>query len=217
MMLGIPVLQAYGLTETTGICTLDVPGQVDPGFVGHAIPGIEMKLGENNEIVVRGPHIFPGYWNRPEATAQALHDGWFHTGDQGETTAIGNWRIIGRVKNLIILNSGHNIAPEPIERELKELVPAAEHVVLIGNNRSFLAAIFAGSAGNGLQSAQLQGAIDRLNANLPHYRQIRGFCIAPEPFSPENGLITANGKLKRDVIADRMRANIEDIYRKKTS
>src|SRR5271168_89212 len=148
MMLGIPVLQAYGLTETTGICTLDDPQNYAPGFVGPAIPGIEMKVGENSEILVRGPNVFPGYWERPEATGKALEGGWFHTGDQGEVNAEGNWRIIGRVKNLIILNSGHNIAPEPIVEELKKLVPAAEHVVLVGNNRSYLAAVFASGAGS---------------------------------------------------------------------
>ena len=118
MMLGIPVLQVYGLTETTGICTMDDPRHVEPGRVGPAIRGIEMKLGENDEILVRGPNIFPGYWNRPQETAKVLRDGWFHTGDQGEVDAAGNWRIIGRIKNLIILSSGHNIAPEPIEDEV---------------------------------------------------------------------------------------------------
>src|ERR1700747_1244504 len=83
MMIGIPVLQAYGLTETTAICTLDAPGHVEPGRVGPAIPGIEMKLGENDEILVRGPNIFPGYWNRPEETAKVLAHGWVHTVDKG--------------------------------------------------------------------------------------------------------------------------------------
>src|SRR2546429_1971391 len=84
-MLGIPVLQAYGLTETTGICTMDDPREpAEPGYVGSAIPGMEMNVGENEEIVTRGPHIFPGYWNRPEETARVFQDGWFHTGDQGE-------------------------------------------------------------------------------------------------------------------------------------
>lgn len=221
MMLGIPVLQAYGLTETTGICTLDDPQKFAPGFVGPAIPGIAMKVGGNSEILVRGPNIFPGYWQRPEATAKALEGGWFHTGDQGEVSPEGNWRIIGRVKNLIILNSGHNIAPEPIEEELHKLVPAAEQVVLVGNNRSYLVAIFAAaaassaSAANGLHAGQAQQAIDRVNQSLPHYRQIRAFCISQEPFSIENGLLTANGKLKRDVITERLRDPIEELYRKK--
>ena len=127
LMLGIPVLQAYGLTETTAICTLDDPRvPVEPGYVGQAIPGIEMKTADNEEIVVRGPHIFAGYWNRPEETRRVLRDGWFHTGDQGEVNSRGNWRIIGRIKNLIILNSGHNVAPEPIEDQIAQRLPTAQ-------------------------------------------------------------------------------------------
>ena len=96
MMLGIPVLQVYGLTETTAICTMDDPdGKVIPGRAGPAISGIEMKLAENGEIVVRGLNIFPGYWQRPEETAKVLRDGWFHTGDQGEVDTDGNWKIVG--------------------------------------------------------------------------------------------------------------------------
>ena len=125
-MLGIPVLQAYGLTETTGICTMDDPREpAEPGYVGSAIPGIEMKVGEDEEIVTRGPHIFPGYWNRPAETGRVLQDGWFHTGDQGERNARGKWRISGRVKNLIVLNSGHKVAPEPMEEKMARLLPAA--------------------------------------------------------------------------------------------
>ncbi len=135
MMLGVPVLQVYGLTETTAICTMDDPRSVKPGRVGPAIRGIEMKLGENGEIVARGPNIFPGYWDRPQETAKALRDGWFHTGDQGEVDANGNWKIIGRIKNLIILGSGHNIAPEPVEDVLLQNLPAAQQAVLVGNGR----------------------------------------------------------------------------------
>ena len=94
-MLDIPVLQVYGLTEPTAICTMDDPRHVEPGRVGPAISGIEMKLGENEEIVVRGPNIFAGYWNRPEETAKALRDGWFHSGDQGEVDAAGTGVLSG--------------------------------------------------------------------------------------------------------------------------
>jgi long-chain acyl-CoA synthetase len=90
-MLGIPVLQGYGLTETTALCTLDDPRiAAEPGRVGEAIPGIEMRSGENDEILVRGPNIFPGYWNRVLETEKVLKDGWFHTGDQGEVNSRGN-------------------------------------------------------------------------------------------------------------------------------
>jgi len=207
-MLGIPVLQVYGLTETTAICTMDDPRRVEPGRVGPAISGIEMKLGENEEIVVRGPNIFPRYWNRHQETAKALRDGWFHTGDQGDVDGAGNWRIIGRIKNLIILGSGHNIAPEPIEDELLRNLPGAQQVVLVGNGRGYLSAIVTG----GVNRAQVQAAVDAVNPQLPHYKQVRAFHLHAEPFSIENGLLTANGKLKRDVIASRLQPEIEEMY-----
>ncbi len=210
-MLGIAVLQVYGLTETTAICTMDDPRQVTPGRVGPAIRGIDMKLGENEELIVRGPNIFPGYWNRPQETAKALRDGWFHTGDQGEVDTAGNWRIIGRIKNLIILGSGHNIAPEPIEDELLQNLSAAQQVVLVGNGRGYLSAVITGNVAR----EQAQAAIDLVNPGLPHYKQIRAFHVHPEPFSIENGLLTANGKLKRDLIATRLQSEIEEMYRVK--
>jgi long-chain acyl-CoA synthetase len=209
MMLGLPVLQVYGLTETTAICTMDDPRHVVPGRAGPAIPGTEMKLGHDAEIKVRGPNIFPGYWNRPEATAKAMRDGWLRTGDQGEVDESGNWRIIGRLKNLIILNSGHNIAPEPIEEMLLRRIPGAQHVMLVGNGRSFLGAIVAGSVTN----EQVAAALESVNAQMPHYRKIRAFVISQEPFSPDNGLLTANGKLRRDAIAAQFQAEIDDVYR----
>ena len=161
----------YGLTETTAICTMDDPRHVEPGRVGPAIPGIEMKVGENSEIVVRGPNIFPGYWRRPEQTAAVLRDGWFHTGDQGDVDANGNWRITGRLKNLIILNSGHNIAPEPIEEELFRAVPGAQQVMLVGNGRSFLAAIITGAAA-GAEIDSATGAGECSAAALPEDSQV---------------------------------------------
>jgi long-chain acyl-CoA synthetase len=209
LMLGIPVLQAYGLTETTGICTLDDPRvPVEPGYVGTMISGIEMKLAENEEIVVRGPHIFPGYWKRPEETARVLQGGWFHTGDQGEVNVRGNWRISGRIKNLIILNSGHNIAPEPIEEKIARLLPAAQQVVVVGNGRGYLCVLVTG----GVEPATVQAALDAVNPELPHYRQIRNFTIVRDFFSAENGLLTANGKIRRDAISARYASEINAMY-----
>jgi long-chain acyl-CoA synthetase len=217
MMVGIPVLQVYGLTETTAICTMDDPGAPEPGRVGSAISGVEMKVGDNQEILVRGPNIFPEYWRKPAETEKALADGWFHTGDQGDVNEKGNWRITGRIKNLIILNSGHNIAPEPMEEALVEKLPEAGHVMLIGNQRSYLAALVTPAAPVGMNDARVQAALDGANAGTPHYKQIRGFQIVAEPFTIENGLLTANGKLKRDAIAARYANEIERIYEKKTS
>lgn len=212
-MLGISVLQAYGLTETTAICTLDDPAFVEPGCVGPAIPGIEMKLGDNQEILVRGPNIFSGYWNRPEETAKALRDGWFHTGDQGEVNQNGRWKITGRIKNLIVLNSGHNVAPEPIEEELANRLPGAQ-VMIVGNGHSYLAALIA-SANSAANREQANTAIEEMNARLPHYRRIRAFHLAGEGLTIESGMVTANGKLKRDAIAAHFRSQIDEMYRKR--
>ncbi len=215
MMLGIPVLQVYGLTETTAICTMDDPQNVESGRVGPVIPGVEMTVAEDGEILVRGPNIFPGYWRRPAETAKALEGGWFHTGDQGEVDANGNWQVSGRLKNLIILNSGHNIAPEPLEEAVGQFLPGAQQVVLLGNQRSFLAALVTVASGNGLSESRVQTAIDTVNSSQPHYKQIRTFHVVAEPFSIENGLLTANGKLKRDAIAARFAPEIEQLFQKK--
>jgi len=211
MMLGIPVLQAYGLTETTAICTLDIPGRAEPGWVGSAVPGIEMKIGLDEEILVRGPNIFPGYWNRPEETAKVLRDGWFHTGDQGELNANGNWRIIGRIKNLLVLSSGHNVAPEPIEEKLLAVLPGAEQVILIGHGRSYLTAIVAGN----VNRDNVTREIEVMNAGEPHYKRIHGFHVEPQAFTMESGLMTANGKLRRNAIAERFAKEIAALYREK--
>jgi long-chain acyl-CoA synthetase len=210
-MLGIPVLQVYGLTETTGICTMDDPANPVPARVGPAIPGIEMRLGENDEIIVRGPNVFPGYWNRPQQTAEVLRDGWFHTGDQGEMDGSGNWRIVGRIKNLIVLGSGHKIAPETIEDEITRRLSGVQQVVVVGNGHGYLSAIVTGN----VTADQVQAALDAVNPEFPHYKQIRAFCLRAEPFSIENGMLTANGKLKRDLISARMKNEIEDLYRVK--
>jgi long-chain acyl-CoA synthetase len=210
-MLGIPIRQVYGLTETSGICTMDDPrAGGEPGRVGQVVPGVEMSVGENEEILVRGPNIFPGYWNRPEDTARVLKDGWFHTGDQGEVNSRGNWRISGRIKNLIILNSGHNIAPEPIEDKIAQQLAGAQQVVVVGNGRGYLCALVTGA----VDAKSMQAALDQVNSELPHYRQVRNFAIFTEVFTPESGLLTANGKIRRDAIGAKYRDRIEALYAK---
>jgi long-chain acyl-CoA synthetase len=210
-MLGIPIWQVYGLTETCGICTMDDPRLVsEPGRVGQAIPGIDLIVAENDEIVVSGPNVFPGYWNRPEQTTRVLHGGVFHTGDQGEVNSKGNWRISGRIKNLIILNSGHNVPPEPIEEKIAQHVTGAQQVIVVGNGRGYLCALVTGAVENN----SMQTAIDLVNVDLPHYRQVRNFVILKDPFTPESGLVTANGKLRRDAINARFQDEIEQMYQK---
>jgi long-chain acyl-CoA synthetase len=207
-LLGIPVLQVYGLTETTAICTMDDPKSfIEPGYVGEAIPGIEMKVGPNDEILTRGPHIFPGYWNRPQ-DSRVMSEGWFHTGDQGQVNQRGNWRISGRLKNLVILASGHNVAPEPIEEKIGQNLTGTPQVVIIGNGRGYLCALITGTA----TSTEVSDAIAKLNADMPHYRQVRNFKILTETFTPENGLLTANGKLRREAIDRRFASEIATLY-----
>lgn len=214
-MLGIRVLQVYGLTETTGICTMDDPQDtVEPGFVGPAIPQVEMRCAENQEILVRGPNIFAGYWNREQETKAVLREGWFHTGDQGEVSDTGNCRIVGRIKNLLILNSGHNIAPEPIEEKILSLLPGAQQVVLVGNGRGYLTALIAPTSSGQKKAEVVDGALETVNRDLPHYKQVRAFHLLSEPLSIEGGLLTANGKLKRDAIAARFAAEIDALYQR---
>jgi long-chain acyl-CoA synthetase len=167
-----------------------------------------MKLAENEEIIVRGANIFPGYWQRKEATEKVLRDGWFYTGDQGEVDASGNWKIVGRIKNLIILGSGHNIAPEPIEDQVLQQLPEANQVVLVGNGKGYLTALITGK----VSGEKAQQALGLVNADLPHYKQIRAFHLVEEPFTIESGLLTANGKLKRDSIAQCYREEIAAMY-----
>jgi long-chain acyl-CoA synthetase len=209
-MLGVRVLQVYGLTETTAICTMDDPRDFTPGRVGPAIPGVEMRLGEGDEILVRGPNIFAGYWNRPEATAKAFDDGWFRTGDQGEVDEKGNWAIVGRIKNLIILNSGHNIAPEPIEEKVLFNLTGAQQCVVVGNGRSFLTALVTGD----VDHQQVEKALEAVNAQLPHYKRVHAFHVNKEPLTIESGLLTANGKLRRDAITAHFEREINALYQK---
>jgi long-chain acyl-CoA synthetase len=211
LMLGIRVLQAYGLTETTALCTLDDPHDFTPGRVGPAITGVEMKLGEGEEILVRGPNIFAGYWNKPEATSKTFIDGWFRTGDQGEVDEKGNWAIIGRIKNLIILSSGHNIAPEPIEEKVLLELPGAQQCVVMGNGQSFLSALITGN----VTEQQVEKALKSVNSRMPHYKQIHAFFINEEPLTIESGLLTANGKLRRDMIARHFASEIKELYTSK--
>lgn len=208
-MMGIPVLQVYGLTETTAICTMDKPSRKRrAGTVGLAIPGIEMKTGEKNEILVRGPHIFKGYWGRPKESAACMQEGWFRTGDQGEVDVDGHWRIIGRVKSVIVLSSGHNVEPDAIEAKLQQLLEDAEQVVLVGHEKPHLTALLAGP----VHDKEAQRALEIVNETLPHYKRVRAFHVRREPFTIENGFLTANGKLKRQRVLSEHREQIESMY-----
>jgi long-chain acyl-CoA synthetase len=208
-MIGIPVYQVYGLTETTAIVTIDDTERVQPGRVGHAITGCELKLSDEGELLCRGANVFRGYWNRPDATVAVLRDGWFCTGDQAEIDARGNVKIIGRVKEVMVPESGHNVAPGPLEQRLLTVCNGAEHALVIGHGRPYLTAIVSGR----LDTHELERTRDAVNADVPHYMRLRRLHCAEEPFSVENGLLTANQKLKRKAIEERYRDAIEQMYR----
>lgn len=208
-LLDIPVFQVYGLTETTAIVTIDRKDATECGRVGHAIRDVEMKLGDDGELLVRGPNIFPGYFRREEASkASFTDDGWFRTGDQCTIDERGNLAVIGRVKNLLVPTSGHNVAPEPIEERVLLHVPGAEQAVVIGHARPYLAVIVTGA----VDEAAAQAALEKVNEGLPHYRRLRKIHIATEKLTPENGLLTANQKLRRGAIERHFAKEIDALY-----
>lgn len=208
--IGLPIFQVYGLTETTAIVTIDRKDAVQLGRVGHAIPGCEMRLGEGGELQIRGPNVFPGYFRHEAATREAFTaDGWFRTGDQCEIDGRGSLKIIGRTKNVLVPSSGHNVAPEPLEERIRAAIPGCDHVLVVGHGRPFLSAILSGAA---IQPSLVEEQLEAVNEGLPHYRRIRKFVVAREPFSPENGMLTANQKLRRAEIERRHASELGAIY-----
>lgn len=206
-LVGVPVYQVYGLTETTAIVTMDQKDLARPGYVGKAIDGVEMQITDEGELICKGPNIFPEYWKRPEATATSIRNGWFHTGDMAEITGDGYLRIVGRLKDLLVPESGHNVAPGPIEEKLTNLLPGAQ-VMVVGHARPYLSVIIAGP----VSEESAQAALETLNGDLPHYRRLRRHFIAAEPFSVENGQLTANQKLKRGAVEKHYAAQIQEMY-----
>ena len=192
---------------------MDIPGQVKTGWAGPAIEGCETKITDEGELICRGPNIFPGYWNRPQATDEILRNGWLYTGDQAEIDETGNIRIVGRLENILVPASGHNVAPEPIEQRIQEACPGVEHAVLMGHGRPYLTCLITGD----VSDEKIQEAFFRLNETLPHYRKIRSFYHAPQKLTIESGLLTANQKLRRKAIEEHFRAAIDRLYEKEAT
>jgi len=201
--LGMPVLQVYGLTETTAICTMDEPGDAVPGRVGRAIDGCEMKKAGDGEILVRGPNVFRGYWGR------APHEGWLATGDIGDRDEQGRWRVMGRKKNLIVLASGHNVAPEPLEQRLRLALPDSPAVVVVGDGRPALGALVFGT----VRQTDVEAVLDAQEGRVPDHHRVRRFAVIEDEPAPGNGLLTANGKLRREAVEERYRDRIEEMFR----
>jgi long-chain acyl-CoA synthetase len=230
---GLEILEGYGLTETSPVIALNTPTARKVGTVGPIIPGVEVKIAGDGEILARGPNIMKGYWNNPEATAQAIDsDGWFHTGDIGLIDSEGFLKITDRKKDIIINAYGKNIAPQPLEALLKSS-PYVGTPVLIGDRRKFLAALIvpnfeklerdAASMGvrtdsheelvkNDRVKALYQGEIDRFNRNLDRQEKIRRFALLPRDFTIEADEITPSLKVKRKVIDKKYKDIIDQLY-----
>ena len=230
---GVEILEGYGLTETSPVIAVNTPKLRRIGTVGPIIPGIEVKIAADGEILTRGPHVMKGYWNNPEATAQAIDsEGWFHTGDIGEFDKDKCLKITDRKKDIIINAYGKNIAPQPLEALLKSS-PYIGTPVLIGDRRKFLTALLVpnfeklerDAAERGIEIKDrerlvnddgvrsiIQDEIDRFNQNLDRQEKIRRFVLLPRDFTIEADEITPSLKVKRKVIDAKYKHLIDQMY-----
>jgi long-chain acyl-CoA synthetase len=230
--MGMPIYEGYGLTETSPVLTLNPPDAPRLGMVGKAIPGVELKIAEDGEILARGPNIMRGYYKRPADTAAAITDGWFHTGDVGHLDADGYLAITDRKKDLIVTSGGKNIAPQPIEQRMKAN-PLVAEAVLVGDRRNFPAALIIPNFAElrlrlgGIADlpsdhgvlvkradvrALYQAIIDQINVDLAQFEKIKRFAVLPAELSVEGGELTPTMKLRRRVVEERWADVIEALY-----
>ena len=224
--LDIVLHEIYGQSEDSGPTSFNVPGATHFGTVGQALPGVEVRLDEDGEILVRGRNVFLGYYKEPEATRDAMVDGWLRTGDLGALDGDGYLTITGRKKDIIITAGGKNIAPRNIEEALKES-PLISDAVVIGDRRKFLtvlvtlddaavAALPAGGSDPGHVRTDVQAAVqarvDHINTSLARVEQVKKFTILPRAFAIESGELTPTLKIKRSVVARNFAAEIDAMY-----
>ena len=230
--LGLPIVQGYGMTESAPVVAANTPEDNDPATVGRPLPGVEVRIGDNKELLVRGPNVMRGYWKRQEDTARALADGWLHTGDQAAIED-GRVRILGRVKEIIVTSTGEKIAPVDLEMAIVA-DPLFEQAYAFGDNRPYIASIVVLGRepwerlahGLGLDAANpeslrapaaVHAALERikdLTKSFPYYAQPRAVALTTEPWTVENGLITPTLKLKRNNLVARYGDLIERLYRR---
>jgi long-chain acyl-CoA synthetase len=229
---GVTIYEGYGLTETSPVICVNGPGRMRLGTVGRPIPGVEVRIAGDGEILTRGPHIMKGYFGKPEATAEAIDaDGWFHTGDVGALDADGFLKITDRKKDLIVLAGGKKAAPQPIENELKKS-PYIEMPIVLGDRHKFLAALIVPKFDRVREYAQrngiaflpeaidsnsqirslFQGEIDAYNKDKPSHEQVRAFALLPSDLTIEDGAITPTLKVKRRILETRYQGLIAEMY-----
>ncbi|WP_033405750.1 AMP-dependent synthetase/ligase [Kiloniella laminariae] len=231
--LGLPVLQGYGQTEAAPVIAVNRPGKIDMATVGSPLKGVEVKLGEENEILVSGELLMSGYWKDPRNTAATIKEGWLHTGDIGEFDSEGRLKITDRKKDIIVLSGGDNISPARIE-SLLTLHSAINQAMVYGNKRAHLVAIIVpdeefldrwGEANkipgvlasvydNASLKISIAKAIDQINRQLSPLEKIRKFIIAREAFTIDNTMMTPTLKIRRHKIIESYAEEIEGLYRK---
>ena len=230
---GLPIIEGYGLTETAPILTVNPPKALRAGSVGKAVRDVELRIAEDGEILARGANIMQGYWNKPDATADVLQDGWFHTGDIGAIDKHGYLAITDRKKDLLVTSGGKKIAPQPIENTLKRS-PLISEAVVLGDRRHYAAALivpdFAALERRlkdlGRPPAEreelvtredviglYQELVDGLNRELSQFERIKKFVLLPKEFSIESGELTPTLKVKRKVVEEKYRDAIAALYR----
>ena len=233
-MLGFEVLEGYGLTETTGGATVNPPGRARIGTVGPPMPGCEVKIASDGEIMIRGPNIMKGYYNAPEATREMIEpDGWLHSGDIGEIDPSGFVRITDRKKDIIVTAGGKNIAPQNLENSLKTF-PIISQAMVYGDKRKYLSVLitvneeaarkllqdrgiappvaYAEVAARQEIVAEVQKALDGLNAHEPPYNQLKRFHVMDHDFTQESGDLTPTLKVKRKACTQRYQAILDRLY-----
>ena len=235
--IGIPIHEGYGLTETSPVIAVNTPQVHKLGTVGKPLPNVEVRIAEDGELLVRGPSVFKGYWNRPDETREAFVDGWFKTGDIAQLDAEGYLSITDRKKDLIKTSGGKFIAPQPIENSLK-LNPLIGTAVVIGDRRKFPAVLIAphfpvledwaranhvdfasrqALVANAKVHALYEGIIEELNRNLARYEKMKRVLLIPEEFSAADGTMTHTFKVRRRGIEERYRTLIDEMYTKAES
>lgn len=222
---GVPVLQGYGLTETSPVISINTLEANRIGTVGRIVPGHEVRIAEDGEILFRGPSVMKGYFNRPDETAEAVVEGWFHTGDIGEKDTDGYLKITDRKKDLFKTSGGKYIAPQPLEKKLKES-PDVLNAVVVGANRKYAAVLIVPNferiqtAGRPIAErlrdpeiiARFDALLEHVNEGLAGYTTLKKFALLERDFTIEAGEMTPTFKVRRRIIEERYRDIIERLY-----
>ena len=209
--LGLKTLQGYGLTETSPVVSCNLLNKVKVDTVGPIFPGVEVKLAEDGEILVKGENLMLGYWNNKEATEQTIKDGWLHTGDIGEFDEDFYLKITDRKKDIIVSLGGDNIAPSKIEN-LLTLSPEIEQACVFGEQKNYIAALLVLNSESKSSDEDIQRYIDEVNKDLTQPEKIKKFIFIDEPFSIENNLMTPTMKVRRHEVQKKYQNQIDQLF-----